>query len=31
MAAGIIGFIAGFVTAWIISALCNAGRGNWDE
>lgn len=31
MAAGIIGFIAGFIVAWVISVLCNAGRGNWDE
>lgn len=31
MTTGIICFIAGFITAWGISALCNAGRGNWDE
>jgi hypothetical protein len=31
MAAGIIGFIAGFIVAWVISALCFAGRRNWDE
>lgn len=28
MTTGIICFIAGFITAWGISALCNAGRGN---
>ena len=27
MTIGIICFIAGFITAWGISALCNAGRG----
>lgn len=31
MTTGIICFIAGFIMAWVISALCNAGRGNWDE
>lgn len=31
MTTRIICFIAGFITAWVISALCNAGRGNWDE
>lgn len=31
MAVGIIGFIAGFIVAWVISALCFAGRRNWDE
>jgi hypothetical protein len=31
MAVGIIGFIAGFIVAWVILALCNAGRRNWDE
>ena len=31
MTTGTICFIASFITAWIISALCNAGRGNLDE
>lgn len=31
MTIGIIYFVAGFITAWGISALCNAGRGKWNE